>query len=386
MVVGTRPSAVHELGDALRRGGFDVRQAIASGTDPLAEPGVRPDIVVVSADLGLRRVALLSEGLAVRGRLPTTLVYPESDLAALETCVRGGFDYVTPPFRPALLRMRLTSCWERGELTMAVEEMANAASLLAYERDLSIARTIQQDFLPDRIPVPDGWQLAVKFRPANQVAGDFYDVFPVAGGRLLATVVADVCDKGLGAAMFVALIRTMLRHSAEQASEPGTAALLHAVAGTNSYLARHHHRQGYFCTVLFAMVEPTSGALRYVNGGHNPAILVRADGRHALLPPTGPALGVFRDSRYRVAHDRMEPGDRLLMYTDGVPEARSAAGEFFGMDRVLDLATRHWDSTTGLLDAVDTAVRRHAGDGSQHDDITMLALRRLPVTPVRGTR
>ena len=294
---------------------------------------------------------------------------------------------------------------------MAVEEMANAASLFAHERDLSIARNIQSDFLPDRIPVPGGWQVAVKFRPAHQVAGDFYDVFEVAGQRRLAVVVADVCDKGIGAAMFVALIRTMLRHGAEQASEGETLGgdlpwitqargvpahalapvlsvaagpLLHAVSGTNSYMARHHHRQGYFCTLFFAMLEPTSGTLLYVNAGHNPAVLARPDGRHTLLPPTGPAIGVYQHSRHLVAHARMEPGDRLFMYTDGVTEARNSVGEFFGMDRVLDLITRDHNSADAMVEAMDTAVRRHTGNADQHDDITMLALHRSPAAPAGG--
>jgi sigma-B regulation protein RsbU (phosphoserine phosphatase) len=409
LLVSAQASTIRELPAALREGGFEVRQVTADELDLLAEPGMSPDTLLVSADLGLQRIALLSERFAVLGRLPTTIVYPESDIGQLDTCVRGGFDYVAPPFRPALLRMRLTSFRERGELTMAVEEMANAASLFAHERNLNIARTIQRDFLPYRIPVPKGWQVAVKFRPAHQVAGDFYDVFEVAGQRRLAVVVADVCDKGIGAAMFVALIRTMLRHGTEQASEweslgddfpritqaPGVphaltpllsvaaGPMLHAVSGTNSYMARHHHRQGYFCTLFFAMLEPSSGGLLYVNAGHNPAVLVRPDGRHTLLPPTGPAIGVYRHSRHLVAHARMEPGDRLFMYTDGVPEARNSVGEFFGMDRVLGLVTRQRESAYTLVDGMDAAVRRHTGNAEQYDDITMLALHRLPTAPAR---
>jgi sigma-B regulation protein RsbU (phosphoserine phosphatase) len=410
LIVSAQPSPVRELPAALREGGFEVRQVTADELDLRPEPGASPDTLLVSADLGLQRIALLSERFAVQGQLPTTIVYPESDVTQLDTCVRGGFDYVAPPFRPALLRMRLTSQRERGELTMAVEEMANAASLSVHERNLSIARTIQRDFLPYRIPVPGGWQVAVKFRPAHQVAGDFYDVFEVAGQRRLAVVVADVCDKGIGAAMFVALIRTMLRHGAEQASESETfgddvepiapaagistgaltpvlsiaaGPLLHAVSGTNSYMARHHHRQGYFCTLIFAMLEPSSGALLYVNAGHNPAILVRPNGRHTLLPPTGPAIGVYRHSRHLVAHVRMEPGDRLFMYTDGVPEARNSRGEFFGMDRVLGLVTRQRGSADALVEEMDAAVRQHTGNAEQYDDITMLALHRLPAENIQ---
>ncbi len=403
LIVGRRTNTTQDLDRALQLGGFEVRQEVPEDVEVGPGLGERPDMLLLSASLGLQKVALLSERFAAQGRLPTTVVYPEGDLADLEACVRGGFDYVAPPFAPNMLRMRLTSCWERGQLTLAVEEMANAASLYSYERDLSIAREIQNGFLPEDLPAPAGWEVATRFRPANLVAGDFYDVFELVGGRRLATVVADVCDKGVGAALFMALIRTMLRHTAEQAAgwdlytdelpkmasaaeiagsalapvlSVGAGPLLQAVSGTNSYMARHHQRQGYFCTVFFAVLEPSSGGLLYVNGGHNPAVLVRADGHHTLLAPTGPAVGMFANSTYLVDHVSLQPGDSLFMYTDGVTESRSPGGEFFGTARMLDLVARHRESAAGMVEEIDGAVRRHTGSAEQHDDITMLALRR----------
>jgi phosphoserine phosphatase RsbU/P len=404
LIIGNSTSTTQELDRALKRADFEVRQAGPEnhvGLQP--DPDSRPDMLLVSAALGLQRVALLSERYAVAGRLPTTVVFPEGGLAELEVCVRGGFDYVTPPFAPNMLRMRLTSCWERGQLTLAVEEMANAASLYSYERDLNIAREIQNGFLPEELPTPEGWEVAARFRPASLVAGDFYDVFELAGGRRLATIVADVCDKGVGAALFMALIRTMLRHTAEQAGgwylstdqlpqmtgtadltvQPlgpvlsvGAGPLLQAVSGTNSYMARHHQRQGYFCTMFFAVLEPRTGGLLYVNGGHNPAVLVRMDGHHTLLAPTGPAVGMFPNSTYLVAYASLQPGDTLFMYTDGVTEARSPGGAFFGTDRMLELVVDNRGSSAGLIEAVDSAVRAYTGSAQQHDDITMLALHR----------
>jgi sigma-B regulation protein RsbU (phosphoserine phosphatase) len=402
LIVGDPTRNTRELDNALQLAGFGVRRA---GPDEMVTrpySGPRPDLLLVSATLGLQRVALLSERFAEDGRLPTTLVYPEGDIAALEACVRGGFDYVTPPFAPSLLRTRLTACWERGQLTMAVEEMATAASLHSYERDLSIAHEIQCGFLPDDMPAPHGWEVAARFRPARLVAGDFYDAFELVGGRRLALVVADVCDKGVGAALFMALIRTMLRHTAEQsgdwdlqgpAGSPapaggtsvlapslslGAGPLLQAVSGTNSYMARHHRRQGYFCTLFFGILDPCSGSFVYINGGHNPAVLVRADGSHELLGPTGPAVGMFARSSYLLGEVSLEPGDRMFMYTDGVTESRNATGDFFGMERMLQVVTRPSCTADELIEAVDEALRRYASGTEQHDDITMLALRRSP--------
>jgi serine phosphatase RsbU (regulator of sigma subunit) len=121
-----------------------------------------------------------------------------------------------------------------------------------------------------------------------------------------------------------------------------------------------------------------TGVLVYVNGGHNPAVLVRADGGYTLLKPTGPAVGMFVNGSYLVEHVQLHPGDLLFTYTDGVTETRSIQGEFFGMDRTLDIVTRPGQKAANLIEAVDGALRRHSGAGEQHDDITMLALSRSP--------
>jgi phosphoserine phosphatase RsbU/P len=403
LIVGEQASITQELENALRLSGFETMATTPEQAVTHPDQLIHPDTLLVSAELGLHRIALLTERFAQQGQRPLTVVYPEGDIAALETCVRAGFDYITPPFAPSLLRTRLATCWERGQLTMAVEEMATAASLQTYERDMAIAHEIQQSgFLPDSLPEPEGWEVEAVFRPARMVAGDFYDAFELAGGRRLALLVADVCDKGVGAALFMALIRTMLRHTAEQAGgwdlpddglprsaalvgsplaptlSIGAGPLLQAVTGTNSYMARHHRLQGYFCTLFFGILDPVSGTLVYVNGGHNPAVLVRADGGHVLLGPTGPAVGMFANSSYLIDQVSMQPGDWLFMYTDGVTETRSADGEFFGMERTLEIVVEPGRTAGELLEAVDQALRLHTGAGEQHDDITMLALRRSP--------
>ncbi len=365
-------------------------------------PGGRvdADVLLVSASLGLQRVALIAQQVALAGASATLLVFPEAgDFRALEACARGGFDFVLPPYLPGLLRSRMTSCWERWQLTMTVEEMAAAASVREYERDLSIAREIQSGFLPQDLPSAPGWEFASRFRPARQVAGDFYDGFELVNGRRLGFVVADVCDKGIGAALFMALIRTLLRHTAEHtgtyagsdvaadsavgagpALPPllslGAGPLIQAVLGTNRYMARNHLRQGYFATVFFGVLDPVSGALLYINGGHNPPVLVRADGGHELLAPTGPAVGMMSGSAYTLGHTSLQHGDTLFLYTDGVVEARDRAGTLFGMDRMITVAARERTAAEALLLAMDDTLSRFVSGAEQSDDITMLALHR----------
>lgn len=412
LVVGDDAGVTSELSNALRLCGYETAVATPDEVVTRPEAMVRPDSLIVPAELGLHRIALLSGHFTGDGSAPSTIIYPEGDIEALETCVRAGFDYITPPFIPSLLRTRLSTCWQRQQLTLAVEDMATAASLHFYEHDLAVAHEIQQSgFLPDRLPEREGWELAAKFHPARLVAGDFYDAFELAGGNRLALLVGDVCDKGVGAALFMALIRTMLRHTAEQAGgwdmpdvgvSPGEGAmeggarsrlaptlaigagpLLQAVSSTNSYVARHHREQGYFCTLFFGILDPASGVLVYINGGHNPAVLVRAGGGHTLLKPTGPAVGMFADSSYLIDHAQLQPGDWLFTYTDGVTETRSTQGEFFGMARTLEIVTQPGRTAAEMIEAIDGALRHHSRAGEQHDDITMLALRRSPRTHAR---
>ncbi|NUR92827.1 MAG: SpoIIE family protein phosphatase [Nonomuraea sp.] len=388
---------VAELDGALRQEGFDVRHA-APADLPLH---LRPDLLLVSASLGLQRMALVSQRFLADGSAPTVVAFPEGDLAALEECVRGGFDYVTRPFLPGLLRARLNSCWERWQLSTTVEEMAELASLREYERELSIARDIQAGFLPESMPSLSGWEIGARFRPARQVGGDFYDIFTIVNGRRLAFVVADVCDKGVGAALFMALIRTLLRHTAEHTGlgrmvsddvavavngsarevpllSLGAGPLIQAVVGTNQYMARNHLKQGYFATMFFGVLDPVSGDLLYINGGHNPPLVLRADGGQAQLPPTGPAVGILSDSSYTLGHVHLAPGDALFTYTDGVVEARDSEHRLYGMPRLTHLLGGPPPHTEALLDSVDGAVRHFVGSADQSDDITTLALRRTP--------
>ncbi|MBO2448754.1 PP2C family protein-serine/threonine phosphatase [Actinomadura barringtoniae] len=408
LIVGETGGAADEVGHALSSDGIEVAHCTPIELAARREPRFQPDLLLIAASVGLRQLARVSQRFESTGEPPTTVVFSDGDLAALEACVRAGFDYVVPPYLPSLMRTRVSSCWERRELASTVEEMTAAASLREYERELSIAHEIQAGFLPEELPAPPGWEVAARFEPAQSVGGDFYDVFELLDGRRLAFVVADVCDKGVGAALFMALIRTLVRHTAEHtgrqslfigdmeaaarsltagdilaagndlAASPTLSVaaqpLVQAVVGTNQYLARNHLRQGYFATMFFGVLDPESGTLLYINGGHNPPLLLRKRGGHIMLQPTGPAVGMVPDSEFMLAHTTMEPGDTLFAYTDGVVEARDTAGEMFGTDRMIEVVTAPGSSAEELLTGADASLQHHMGTADQWDDITMLAL------------
>ncbi|MFE7182892.1 PP2C family protein-serine/threonine phosphatase [Streptomyces erythrochromogenes] len=395
IILDAHPAPPPELLDALRT--MDARLVTRTLTElregPLELLPVA-DVLLAPAESDGEAVRMAVRRLRRWAGAPIVVVWTVTEFASLEEHVRIGHDYLIPPFLPALVGARLHSCSERAGLGRTLREADARAELMGYEKELEIGREIQAGFLPESLPVPDGWEIDVRFRPARQVAGDFYDVFEISRGRRLAFVVADVCDKGVGAALFMALIRSLLRHTAQNSGLQhlvaagraggsrripvvGATPLLNAVTATNGYLTSNHLRQGYFATLFFGVLDPLTGSLVYINGGHNPPLLRPADGSPpAALDITGPAVGVLPDCVYTLGYAQLDPGDTLFVFTDGVPEARCPNGSFLGDERMLELLAGPLVSGKDLVDRMDQAVREHTGTAEQHDDVTMLALHR----------
>ena len=271
----------------------------------------------------------------------------------------------------------------------------------ALNEELDKGREIQKNFLPASLIELPGWQFAAYFKPARQVAGDYYDVFRLSGNRV-GLVVADVCDKGVGAALFMALFRSLIRIFSGQfevngGSCPGSSLpleiapdpvsdaaidrpdleVLQAVVHTNRYIASNHGDLGMFATLIFGVLDPVSGHLSYINAGHDPIYVLRPGGGiRAQLEATGPAVGIEGNSTFAVRHATIRPGETFFSYTDGIPEATSREGEFFGKKRLMGLLEGPLASASGLVAAIAGQVSDHTGEAEQFDDITMLAVRR----------
>ena len=253
------------------------------------------------------------------------------------------------------------------------------------EVEMEKGREIQQDFLPSQIPNHPDWDIATCFYPAREVSGDFYDVFDLPDG-LLGLVIADVCDKGVGSALYMALIRSLIRVYAEQTLSGETSQIvssniksrgLKVVQLTNNYLAKHHGNEGMFATLFFGVLNPASGQLVYINGGHEPLYVIRRDGMKAELPPTGPAVGLMENLRFDVQGLQLNPGDLLLGLTDGVTEACNPEEELFTRNRVKDLLSQPVASSKELLDRIRQQVFDFVGTAPRSDDLTMLAIQRV---------
>jgi serine phosphatase RsbU (regulator of sigma subunit) len=320
-------------------------------------------------------------------RVPVIVVSAVDDLDVLTQWLElGADDYLPTAFRPVMLRARLRAALDRARLR-------DAESLT---REMAVARNIQRDFLPESLPVARGVQLEAALHPARQVSGDFYDAFMLAPSGNIVLVVGDVCDKGVGAALFMALFRSLIRASADpvgggaiqmiggrrtlvrQSLEAATPAdLLTRVAGfTNDYIARLHGRTNMFATVFLAALTPTTGQFDYVNAGHEPAIVLAPDGATWELRPTGPALGLLPDRTFGAGEGTLESGDCLFAFTDGLVEARSPAGEAFGSERLRDALRANTTVPSSLVGGVLEALRAFTGPAEPHDDVTVLAATR----------
>lgn len=327
------------------------------------------DIMMPVMD-GFEVLARLKADEALR-HLPVIVVSALNELDSVVRCIElGAEDYLFKPLNPVLLHAKIDACLERKRL-----RDAERASVAAMRHELELARRTQADFLPAELPRLSGWELGTAFRPAREMAGDFYDAFALPGGRV-GLLIGDVCDKGVGAALFMALTRSLVRAFAEQAG-PEPADALRAVPLTNGYIVRHHRQSHMYATIFFGLLDPASGALSYINAGHPAPALIRRDGAIDLLEASGPAVGFMAGSEFVVAEARIGPGDTLLAYTDGASEARDAAGELLGEARLLSELRAPAPSAAALMERVERAVRAHAGDDPPADDITMLAARRL---------
>ena len=242
------------------------------------------------------------------------------------------------------------------------------------ERELQMAYELQASLLPGEPPRLPGWELAACWLPAREVAGDYYDLFPLADGSL-ALVIADVVDKGMAAALFMALSRSIVRASLYGASSPAE-----GMARANRLIYADAARS-MFVTLFCARLQPGVGQVTYVNAGHDPPLCSRGvSGEGALTPlrPTGPALGLFPESTYEQDTVHLDPGDLILFYTDGVTDARNAQGEFFGRERLEHLLRENGQQAAPqLIAALESAVAAFSGGVVPFDDVTIVAAKRV---------
>lgn len=252
---------------------------------------------------------------------------------------------------------------------LAARNAALEEAQAQIKAELEVARALQMAILPAAFPARPGCEGAARMIPATTMGGDFYDFIELPDGRI-GLVIADVSGKGVPAAFFMAVARTNLRDLAAQHLDPGS-----CLAHTNELLCAQNPLS-LFVTVFYCVFDPGSGVLRYANGGHNPAYVRHTDGSvEALNGAGGVALGVMPGAEYPEHTMRLLPGDRLLLYTDGVTEAFNPADEAYGVERLLAEVRSHGEgAAAALVERICRSVTSFAGSAAQSDDITLTVL------------
>jgi serine phosphatase RsbU (regulator of sigma subunit)/uncharacterized protein YigA (DUF484 family) len=239
------------------------------------------------------------------------------------------------------------------------------------ERELQLAREIQATFLPDKLLELPGWDIDARWQPAREVGGDFYDILMLDEDQV-GFVIADVADKGMPAALFMILIRTLIRAAAKEKMSPS------AVLKQVNELMIPDSKHGMFVTVFYAVFSVSSGKLVYANAGHNPPLVKRVNQNgFTELTRTGIALGIFDEIDVYDRELLLNPGDWILFYTDGVTEAFSAKEEMFGKQRLFDLLEKdRFISSSNLLDRIVGSVNEFIQGVDLSDDVTLAAIYR----------
>ncbi len=382
LIVDDEPFNVDYLEQELEDSGWDTLSAV-NGVDALEKVSSQsPDLVLLDIMMPvmdgfevLRRLKAASE---TRG-IPVIVISASNDLQSVVRGIQlGAEDYLPKPFEPSLLFARISSSLEKKRL----RDMEQVY-LKGLERELDIAREIQLGFLPAELPQVDGWEFAAYFKAAREVAGDFYDAFELPDGNL-AFCVGDVCGKGVGAALFMTLVRSLVRATALSDITSGgmdmsqlapSERLQHVVSFVNRYICQTHGDANMFATLFIGIIDVREKKLIYANCGNEFGLLVRGGCLAVTLKPTGPVVGIIDDAQFAVRQVEMQPGDLLLAYTDGVPDALNAAGANFGRDQLAAGLSAIESSADGAIENLKRDLYGFIGDAESFDDITVVAVK-----------
>jgi serine phosphatase RsbU (regulator of sigma subunit) len=345
----------------------------------------RPDVTVLDLDMPKSEALLTAR--AIRQRWPeiqvVMLAGSSSDERLHSALQAGAWEYIlkeaiAESAATVILRTQkpyITQPAFNARFPSQAEPLTQSFAAIPQRtmKELEMAGRVQAGILPAKPPTLAGWDIAARLLSAHETSGDFYDFIPLSNGKW-AIVIADVTDKGIGAAVFMALCSTLIRTYADRYYT------LPAIA-INSVNERifSDTRGNLYVTVFYGILEPEIGRLRYVNAGHNPPLLVSGKRSKGVdrLQRTGIALGVTEDATWQQKIIKFISGDMLLLYTDGVTEAQDAQGRFFGEARLIELVRSVSDRPAQqVLETVIAELERFTHGSGVQDDTTLVILTR----------
>ncbi|WP_419552838.1 PP2C family protein-serine/threonine phosphatase [Candidatus Poriferisodalis sp.] len=370
------PLVLQRMRRHIRSGKYEFVFA-GNGLEALAKLRADDTIDLVLSDINMPQMdglTLLSQLGSLDHDLRAVIISAYGDMANIRTAMnRGAFDFVTKPVDFDDLQITIERTVEH--LRQWRDATASRDKLVTLQNELDIASNVQQSILPDDFPATSAYEINANMVPARNIGGDFYDYVAVPNDRMFATV-ADVSDKGIPAALFMMSSRTALKGAAI-----GTGSPRQALIEANRVL-QADNPTFMFVTVIMAVYDPNNGEVVYASAGHDPPVVVHADGSAQQMPATGGiALGIAPEAVFtkNLAENKMTlaPGETLVLYTDGVSEAMNVDQEEFGTQRLLQIFNgRPPQNAKKAMTAIFDAVAEFAGEAPASDDITCLALHR----------
>ncbi len=370
LIVDDTPHNLRLLSQMLAEHGYKVR-AVTSGARALAAARAAvPDLILLDIRMPELDGIQVCQQLKADRRTRDVPVLFISALDQIRDKVRafgaGGVDYITKPFQLEEVLARVGTHLALRESQQRLRD-ANAR----FERELALAGKIQAGILPRLYPAVEGWQFSAALQPARETSGDFYDMGVLPDGSVW-LLIADVTDKGAGAALYMALCCALIRTCvALHPAEPQR-----VMEAVNQRL-RQDIECEEFVTAVYGVLDPGTGAWQYCNAGHNPPYLVQSAGAVQVLSRTGMPLGIAADATWERGMVHVEPGGVLTLYTDGVIEAQDDWGAFFGLERLLECLQRPGRcSAHDTSELILTKVREFVGSARQSDDMALVVVAR----------
>jgi phosphoserine phosphatase RsbU/P len=379
LIVDDAPANLRLLAEMLTARGYRVRAVTGGDRALISARAAPPDLILLDIRMPAMNGYEVCQQLKAEQQTCHIPVIFISALDELQDKVQafevGGVDYVTKPFQGEEVLARVETHLALRRLQNQLRD-ANGQLMAAnqrMERELALAGKVQASFLPPELKVHAGWQIAAMLKPARQTSGDFYDLIPLPSGSL-GLLIADVVDKGVSAALFMALSWILIRtYAVEYPAQPEN--LLAAV--NRRILAEIG--SGQFITAFYGILDPATGKLIYCNAGHPPPLLFGAQHGTAghSLGRTGMALGVVETEAWEQAVTELHPGDTLVLYSDGVTEAENEQAVSFGDSRLrANVRANLGCPAQETRDALLAAIRAFSGKALQSDDIAVMVVLR----------
>lgn len=367
-----QPLFMQRMRRDIRAGRYELVFA-QNGVEALEMLNQDSGIEMVITDINMPKMdglTLLEQIPSVDPNIRSIIISAYGDMKNIrEAMNRGAFDFVTKPLDFEDLQVTIERTLRH--LLEWREALSSRDQLVALQNELNIASQMQQSILPAQFPRGPDFQVYASMTPARNVGGDFYDIVHLEDNRI-GVAIADVSDKGVPAALYMMSSRTLLKGAAIGCESPSQ------VLDEVNSLLQDDSDTGMFVTLFYGIYDPATNEFTYANGGHNPPLIVHADGSSTVLAMTGGvALGVVPSIQYEQTTVALSPGDTILLYTDGITDATNEEGEFFGLERLqATFAGNPPRDSRAANDAVFEALQNFVGDAAQADDITCLALSR----------